>query len=89
MSTTPTARKLRKTRIGTVVSDRAAKTLVVAIERLVKHPLYGKFIRKTTKVMAHDPSEQGQRGDTVKLMETRPLSKHKRWRLVQVIEKRK
>jgi len=80
-------RALRKTRIGKVVSNKMDKTIVVAIETSVKHPLYGKIIKRTTKLKAHDEENKCQIGDKVKVMETRPLSKEKRWRLVQVVEK--
>lgn len=82
-------RNLRKTRIGVVTSDKMEKTITVAIERRVKHPIYGKFVKKTTKFHAHDEKNEGGVGDTVKIMETRPLSKTKRWRLVEIIEKAK
>jgi small subunit ribosomal protein S17 len=82
-------RNLRKTRIGVVTSDKMNKTITVAIERKVKHPIYGKFVKKTTKFHAHDEKNEGGIGDTVKIMETRPLSKTKRWRLVEIIEKAK
>lgn len=80
-------RKLRKTRIGVVSSNKAEKTISVSVERKVKHPIYGKFVKKTTKFMAHDEQNQCSIGDTVRIMETRPLSKNKCWRLVEVIEK--
>jgi len=80
-------RGYRKTRIGTVVSDKMDKTVVVAVETRVRHPLYGKFIKKTTKFKAHDESNECNIGDKVKIMETRPVSKEKRWRLVEVVEK--
>ena len=80
-------RNLRKTRVGKVVSDKMDKTIVVAIEDHVKHPLYGKIVKKTVKLKAHDENNDCGMGDTVKVMETRPLSKDKRWRLVEVIEK--
>ena len=80
-------RNLRKTRTGLVSSNKMAKTIVVAIERRVKHPLYGKFVKKTTKFHAHDEKNECSIGDLVKIMETRPLSKTKRWRLVEVVEK--
>lgn len=83
------SRNLRKERIGVVTSDKMSKTIVVAVERKMKHPLYGKFVKNTTKFMAHDEKEEGGIGDTVKIMETRPLSKNKRWRLVEVLEKAK
>ena len=80
-------RNLRKTRTGKVVSDKMDKTIVVAIEDQVKHPLYGKIVKRTYKLKAHDEENQCGIGDTVKVMETRPLSKDKRWRLVEIIEK--
>ncbi len=82
-------RNLRKTRVGKVVSDKMDKTIVVAIEDHVKHPLYGKIVKKTVKLKAHDENNECGAGDTVKVMETRPLSKDKRWRLVEIIEKAK
>ena len=82
-------RNLRKTRVGKVVSDKMDKTIVVAIEDNVKHPKYGKVIKRTIKFKAHDENNQCGEGDTVKIMETRPLSKDKRWRLVEIIEKAK
>ena len=82
-------RNLRKTRIGKVVSDKMDKTITVAIEDHVKHPLYGKIVKKTVKFKAHDEKNECNIGDTVKIMETKPLSKDKRWRLVQIIEKAK
>lgn len=81
------ARNLRKIRIGTVTSNKMTKTITVAIERKVKHPIYGKFVKKTTKLHAHDEKNECSIGDVVKIMETRPLSKLKRWRLVEVVEK--
>ncbi|MCI9515915.1 MAG: 30S ribosomal protein S17 [Lachnospiraceae bacterium] len=80
-------RNLRKTRTGKVVSDKMDKTIVVAIEDHVKHPLYKKIVKKTYKLKAHDENNECRKGDTVKVMETRPLSKDKRWRLVEVVEK--
>ena len=80
-------RNLRKTRIGKVVSDKMDKTIVVAVENHVKHPLYGKIVKKTYKLKAHDENNECVIGDTVKVMETRPLSKDKRWRLVSIVEK--
>ena len=77
----------RKTRVGRVVSDKMAKTIVVAVERNTHHPLYGKTIRKTTKYKVHDADNQCRNGDKVRIMETRPLSKEKNWRLVEIIEK--
>ena len=82
-------RNLRKTRIGKVVSDKMDKTITVAIEDHVKHPLYGKIVKKTVKFKAHDENNDCGIGDTVKIMETRPLSKDKRGRLVEIIEKAK
>ena len=79
-------RNLRKTRIGKVVSDKMDKTIVVAVENHVKHPLYGKIVKKTYKLKAHDENNECGIGDTVKVMETRPLSKDKRWRLVSIVE---
>ena len=80
-------RNLRKTRIGKVVSNKMDKTIVVAIEDHVKHPMIGKLVKKTVKLNAHDENNECGIGDTVKVMETRPLSKDKRWRLVEIIEK--
>lgn len=80
-------RNLRKSRIGVVTSNKMSKTITVSIERKVKHPLYGKYIKKTKKMMAHDEKQECSIGDTVRIMETRPVSKNKRWRLVEVIEK--
>lgn len=82
-------RAFRKTRIGKVVSDKMDKTIVVAIEDRVQHPLYKKFIKKTTRLKAHDEANVAHEGDRVEIMETRPLSKDKRWRLVEIIEKAK
>ncbi|OQP59307.1 30S ribosomal protein S17 [Niastella populi] len=82
-------RNLRKTRIGVVTSNRMEKTITVSVERKVKHPIYGKFVKKTTKFHAHDEKNECTIGDTVRIMETRPLSKTKRWRLVEVVEKAK
>ena len=82
-------RNLRKTRVGRVVSDKMDKSIVVVIEDNVKHPIYGKIIRRTTKIHAHDENNECGIGDRVEVMETRPLSKTKRWRLVSVIEKAK
>ncbi len=82
-----TNRNLRKTRVGKVVSDRMEKTVVVAIEDNVKHPTYGKIIKRTSKVHAHDENNECQIGDKVEVMETRPLSKTKRWRVTRIIEK--
>lgn len=82
-------RKLRKTRIGLVVSDKMSKSIVVAVERKVKHPMYGKFVKTTTKFKAHDEENTCGIGDKVLIMETRPLSKTKNWRLVEILEKAK
>ncbi|MDH7604972.1 MAG: 30S ribosomal protein S17 [Melioribacter sp.] len=80
-------RNTRKVRIGTVISNKMNKSIVVAIERRVAHPLYKKYYKRTTKLMAHDENNECSIGDVVKIMETRPLSKRKRWRLVEIIEK--
>lgn len=80
---------MRKERIGQVVSNKMQKTITIAVNRKVKHPIYGKFIRKTTKFTAHDETNDCNIGDTVRIMETRPLSKNKRWRLVEIIERAK
>ena len=80
-------RNARKTRIGLVVSDKMAKTVVVSIERRVQHPVYGKMVRRTKKLKAHDEQNEAKTGDTVRIMETRPLSKDKRWRVVEIIER--
>nr|WP_090107626.1 30S ribosomal protein S17 [Chitinophaga sp. CF118] len=80
-------RKLRKTRTGVVSSNKMDKTITVSVERKVKHPIYGKFVKKTTKFMAHDDKNECSIGDTVRIMEVRPLSKNKCWRLVEVLEK--
>ncbi len=82
-------RNLRKTRVGKVVSDKMDKTIVVAVEDHVKHPLYKKIVKKTYKLKAHDAENTCKIGDTVRVMETRPLSKDKRWRLVEVLERAK
>lgn len=82
-------RNLRKERIGVVTSNKMAKSIVVSVERRVKHPMYLKFVKKTSKFMAHDEKNECGIGDTVRIMETRPLSKNKNWRLVEVIEKAK
>lgn len=80
-------RGLRKTRVGTVVSDKGDKTVVVAVETLVEHPLYKKRVKRTTKFHAHDENNEARAGDKVRIMETRPLSKLKRWRLVEILER--
>ena len=82
-------RNLRKTRIGLVTSDKMDKTIVVSIVDNVKHPLYGKIVKRTYKLKAHDENNEAKKGDRVKVMETRPLSKDKRWRLVEIIERAK
>ena len=82
-------RNFRKERIGVVASNKMDKSIVVAIERKVKHDLYGKFLKKTTRLVAHDSENTCNEGDTVKIMETRPLSKSKNWRLVEIIERAK
>ena len=83
------SRNLRKERIGVVVSDKMDKTIAVMVERKVKHPMYGKFVKKSKKYLAHDEKNDCGIGDTVKIMETRPLSKNKCWRLVEIIERAK
>ncbi len=88
-SKTMLERNLRKTKTGVVTSSKMDKTITVAVERKVKHPIYGKFLKKTTKFHAHDEKNECGIGDTVKIMESRPLSKTKRWRLVEVVEKAK
>ena len=80
-------RRARKTRVGMVVSDKMEKTVVVSIERRVQHPVYGKMVRRTKKLKAHDEENSAKTGDTVRIMETRPLSKDKRWRLIEIIER--
>lgn len=80
-------RNLRKTKIGVVTSNKMAKTITVSVERKVKHPIYGKFVKKTSKFHAHDDKNECSIGDIVRISETRPLSKTKRWRLVEVVEK--
>jgi small subunit ribosomal protein S17 len=82
-------RNLRKERVGIVTSSKMDKSIVVTVERKVMHPKYGKFVKKSTKFVAHDEKNECGLGDTVKIMETRPLSKTKRWRLVEVVEKAK
>jgi small subunit ribosomal protein S17 len=84
-----TERNLRKTRIGVVSSNKMTKTITVAVERKVKHPIYGKFVKKTSSFHAHDEKNECAIGDVVKIMESRPLSKTKRWRLVEIVEKAK
>ena len=82
-------RNLRKEKTGKVTSNKMQKSITIAINRKVKHPIYGKFMNKTTKLMAHDEKNEASIGDTVRIAETRPLSKSKRWRLVEIIEKAK
>ena len=82
-------RNLRKERVGVVVSNKMDKSIVVAVKRKVKHPIYGKFINKTKKLMAHDEDNSCKIGDTVRISETRPLSKNKTWRLIEIIERAK
>jgi small subunit ribosomal protein S17 len=84
-----TERNLRKERIGKVVSNKMEKSITVAVERKVKHSIYGKFMGKTTKFIVHDEKNESNEGDLVRISETRPLSKHKRWRLVEIIERAK
>ncbi|MEK7264233.1 MAG: 30S ribosomal protein S17 [Bacteroidota bacterium] len=83
------ARRLRKTRIGTVVSNKMQKSIVVEIQRSVPHPVYKKYVKRSSKLMAHDEANEAKIGDTVKIMETRPLSARKNWRLVEIIERAK
>ena len=82
-------RNLRKERVGVVLSNKMEKSIVIAVKRKVKHPIYGKFVNKTSKLMAHDEKNECNIGDVVKIMETRPLSKSKCWRLVEIIERAK
>lgn len=82
-------RNLRKTRVGLVTSTAMDKTITIAVERKLRHPIYGKFVKKTKKFMAHDENNDCNTGDTVQIMETRPLSKNKRWRLVEILERAK
>ena len=84
-----TVRNRRKTRVGKVVSDRMDKTIVVSIERLVKHPQYGRYVRRRSKFKVHDEKNECHMGDTVRFMETRPISKDKRWRFVEIVERAK
>ena len=81
------ARNARKQRVGLVVSSKMDKTITIAIERQVKHPIYGKYVKQTTKLKAHDETNDAGEGDTVRIQETRPLSKTKRWRLVEIVER--
>ena len=91
METTETTlkRNLRKERIGVIVSDKMNKSIIVSVERKVKHAMYGKFVKKTSKFVAHDEKNEAHVGDTVKIEETRPLSKTKNWRLVEILERAK
>ncbi len=82
-------RNLRKQRTGVVTSNKMEKSITISVERKVKHPIYGKFVKKTTKFIAHDEKNECNEGDVVKIMETRPLSKNKRWRLLEIVEKAK
>lgn len=84
-----TSRKLRKEKVGVVLSNKMEKSIVIAVKTKIKHPIYGKFINRTSKFMAHDEQNSCNVGDTVRIMETRPLSKSKRWRLVEIIERAK
>ncbi|MFK7923499.1 MAG: 30S ribosomal protein S17 [Bacteroidia bacterium] len=89
MSENTVTRNLRKVRVGRVISDKMDKSITVSVERKVKHPIYGKFVKKSTKFVVHDENNDSGVGDTVRIMETRPISKRKRWRLVEVIERAK
>ena len=82
-------RNLRRERVGVVITNKMDKSIVIAVKQKVKHPIYGKFVNKTSRFMAHDEKNECGVGDTVKIMETRPLSKNKKWRLVEIIEKAK
>ena len=82
-------RNARKERVGVVVSAKMNKSILVGVERQLRHPMYGKFVKKTNRLIAHDEDEQAGEGDTVRVMETRPLSKRKRWRLIEIIERAK
>ncbi len=84
-----TVRKMRKTRVGVVVSDKMEKTISVLVERRLQHPIYGKMVKRSKKYLAHDENNECQVGDKVRIMECRPLSRRKRWRLVEVLEKAK
>ncbi|MBM4195227.1 MAG: 30S ribosomal protein S17 [Gemmatimonadetes bacterium] len=88
-TTTVPVRSARKVRVGVVKSDKMQKTVVVAIERRVPHPVYGKMVTRTTHLKAHDEQNSAKAGDTVRIMETRPLSKDKRWRVVEIVERAK
>ena len=87
--TQPIERNARKEKVGIVISNKMEKSIVVAVERKVKHPIYGKFVKTTTKFMAHDEKNECNIGDTVSIMEIRPLSKNKRWRVVEILERAK
>ena len=89
MSTEATTRNLRKERIGIVTSNKMDKSIVVSVERKEKHPMYGKFVQRTKKFVAHDEEQTCNIGDTVRIMETRPMSKRKCWRLVEIVERAK
>jgi len=82
-------RNLRKERVGVVTSDKMTKSIVVSVERKLKHPMYGKFVKRSNKFTAHDEKNECNIGDTVRIMETRPISKNKRWRLVEIVERAK
>lgn len=84
-----TERNLRKTRTGVVVSNKMEKSITILVERRLRHPIYGKFVKKTKKFMAHDETNDANEGDLVRIMETRPLSKSKRWRLLEILERAK
>lgn len=84
-----TSRQLRKEKVGVVTSNKMEKSIVIAVKTKIKHPIYGKFVNRTSKFMAHDEQNSCNVGDTVRIMETRPLSKSKRWRLVEIIERAK
>jgi len=86
-NTTAAPRAARKTRLGLVVSDKMEKTVVVSIERRVQHPVYGKMVRRTKRLKAHDEQNEAKTGDTVRIMETRPMSRDKRWRVVEIVER--
>ena len=89
MNNMETTRKTRRERVGVVTSNRMDKSIVVMVKRKVKHPIYGKFVNKSSKFMAHDEENTANQGDTVKISETRPISKNKKWRLVEIIERAK
>ncbi len=82
-------RNLRKTKVGVVTSNKMDKSITISVQRRLRHPMYGKFVKKSTKFMAHDEKNECNEGDTVRIMETRPLSKSKRWRLVEIVERAK